>query len=185
MKYKFIVPGQPFGKQRPRKSFKLKGLYTPKETTNYEAYVRNIANKQASMIDKPLRVDITAYFEIPKSFSKKRRQACLAGLEKPTKKPDKDNIEKVILDGMNPLFKTNKATHKKEMVVPGFYQDDKQVIDGFTRKLYGSKACVLVEVEEMAPKRPIKYQKGKWYYINEDGNLEPVWKEENDEDVNN
>lgn len=177
MKYKFVIPGKPFGKQRPRKSKFLKGLYTPSETTNYEAYVREIANEQASMIEKPLKVNITAFFEIPKSYSKKRKAACLLGLEKPTKKPDKDNIEKVVLDGMNPLFKRNKKTHKKEMIVPGFYKDDKQVVDGFTKKVYGSETYVLVEVEEMAPRKPIKYQKGKWYYINEDGSLEPVWKE--------
>ncbi|WP_155833154.1 hypothetical protein [Lactobacillus hamsteri] len=30
----------------------------------------------------------------------------------------------------------------------------------------------------MSDRKPIKYSKGKWYYINEDGSLEPVWKEE-------
>ena len=28
-------------------------------------------------------------------------------------------------------------------------------------------------------KRPIKYVKGVWYYVNEDGSLEPVWSDEN------
>ncbi|KRM37014.1 hypothetical protein FC39_GL000466 [Lactobacillus hamsteri DSM 5661 = JCM 6256] len=115
----------------------------------YEAIVRDIATKEAKMLDKPLKINITAVFDVPKSYSKKRKKACLEGLEYPTKKPDKDNIEKVVLDGLNPLFKTNKATHKREVVVPGFYQDDKQVVAGFTNKIYGEEPRVIVEVEEL------------------------------------
>lgn len=149
MKYKFVIPGKPFGKERPRKSRRLKSLYTPTTTLKYEAQVRYIATKQAQMLEGPLKVDITAIFEVPKSYSKKRKKACLEGQEYPTKKPDKDNIEKVILDGLNPLTKLNKAKHKREMVLPGFYKDDKQAVDGVTKKIYGDKPCVIVEVKEL------------------------------------
>ncbi|WP_265589032.1 hypothetical protein [Lactobacillus helveticus] len=29
-------------------------------------------------------------------------------------------------------------------------------------------------------KRPIKYVKKVWYYVNEDGSLEPVWSDEDE-----
>ncbi|MCO6528976.1 MAG: RusA family crossover junction endodeoxyribonuclease [Lactobacillus sp.] len=111
MKYKFTIPGKPRGKQRPRATRNHKQFYTTKETMQYETMVRFISIQHVKMLTGPLRVDITAYFPIPKDYSKARRKKCLSGQEVPTKKPDKANIEKIILDGLNPLFKINKFTH--------------------------------------------------------------------------
>lgn len=141
--------GKPFGKQRPRATHKMMQLYTPRETHQYEQQVRKIATRKVQMLAGPLQLDIKAYFPIPKSYSKKRRVACLAGTEFPTKTPDKDNIEKIIMDGLNPVYKTNKATHKKELRVAGMYLDDKQVVAGKTTKLYGEPARVEVLVTEL------------------------------------
>lgn len=41
--------------------------------------------------------------KIPKYYSKKRVQAIREGLEKPTKKPDVDNIAKIVLDSLNKI----------------------------------------------------------------------------------
>lgn len=49
----------------------------------------------------PVRVKITACFSIPKSASKKRRAMMIAGDIVPTKKPDFDNIQKIICDALN------------------------------------------------------------------------------------
>ena len=48
-----------------------------------------------------LKVTIKAFFSIPKSYTKSRHEACISGLEKPTKKPDIDNCVKAALDAMN------------------------------------------------------------------------------------
>ncbi|WEV42976.1 RusA family crossover junction endodeoxyribonuclease [Lactobacillus sp. ESL0684] len=151
MQYKFTVMGKPFGKQRPRATI-LGGhvhMYTPQDTKDYEAKVRRAAIEQAQMISCPVIVDIKAFFPIPKSTSKKQKERCLAGLERPTKKPDKDNIEKVVLDGMNPVSETDKATRKRIIKAEGLYLDDKQVVAGKTTKLYGEPARVEVTVTEL------------------------------------
>lgn len=149
MKYKFTIPGKPRGKQRPRATRRHKQFYTPLPTKQYEAMVRFISLEHAKMLTGPLRVDIIAYFPIPKSYSKARRKRCLLAEEVPTKKPDKDNIEKIILDGLNPLYKINKFTHHREMWTPGFYKDDSQVIAGETKKLYGEPTRVEVIITEL------------------------------------
>ena len=49
----------------------------------------------------PLKIEITALFSIPKKFNKEQRQKALNGEILPTKKPDSDNIIKIILDALN------------------------------------------------------------------------------------
>lgn len=147
--YEFTIPGEPMGKQRPRFTTRVRGInhvrtYTSKNTVMYENLVRNIATQHAQMIEGPLKVDIKAYFPVPKSYTKKRREACLAGIEYPTKKPDKDNIEKIILDGMNPTNTKNVNYYTK-----GFYRDDCQVVAGSTSKLYSTTPRVEVVVTEL------------------------------------
>lgn len=148
MKVSFTIPGKPMGKQRPRKARGLRGLYTPRQTQDYEAQVRYLATKDVQMYDKPVKVTITAFFPVPKTYSKKRTKDCLEGRELPTKKPDIDNIEKIILDGMNPKYKVNKALHKAVLVQPGVYQDDSQVVSVEKEKIYGEEARVEVTVED-------------------------------------
>ena len=102
--FTFIIPGKPMGKQRPK--FARMGnyvkTYTPKETVNYEQWVR-FCFKEAGgkFMDYPyIEVDVDAYFPIPKSFSKKKRQEALDDNIKPTTKPDLDNILKVVTDAL-------------------------------------------------------------------------------------
>lgn len=118
---KFVVPGEPQSKERPRTVRRAGGVrtYTPAKTHRYEDIVRYFAvyarkeHKISEPINSQCGVSIKAYFGIPKSFSKKRRELCLKGKERPTKKPDSDNIAKIIFDGMNPKMKLNKALHKR------------------------------------------------------------------------
>lgn len=129
----FTVYGEPQGKARPRHS--QGHTYTPKETREYEERVRNsYKSKCKSFYGKgtELTVTITAYFSIAKSTSKKSLPAMLAGTVRPTKRPDLDNIAKIILDALNGTA----------------YHDDSQVVVLNISKRYADIPCVSVVISE-------------------------------------
>ena len=146
----FGVLGDPQGKARPR--FARRGdfvsTYTPQATQKYEELIRYcaLAVRQKNGIIKPVSADISlgikAYFKIPKTYSKKRKERCLSGEERPSKKPDSDNIAKIILDGLNPKMKVDHAQHKAVCVHEGLYRDDKQVVSLKVDKYYSEKPRV-------------------------------------------
>ncbi len=106
MEIKFTVPGLPRGKQRPRVC-RINGrsiTYTPKQTVEYENQIRSIYSKVANFKFErhvPLEVAILALFEPPQSVSQKVRALMLNGEILPTKRPDGDNIIKVVLNALN------------------------------------------------------------------------------------
>lgn len=114
-----IVTGKIRGKARPRI---CRGhAFTPKDTVQYEKLVRECYKEQdGRYLEGFVRALIIAYYKIPKSYSKKRVQAIKDGLEKPTKKPDADNIGKIILDSLNGIA----------------YKDDSQIVDLSVIKRY-------------------------------------------------
>lgn len=133
----FTVPGTPQGKGRPR--FGNGRTYTPKKTLRYETLIREAYKLQSGTYfgEAPLRMRITAYFPIPKSYTKKRRGEIVSGRQYPTKKPDGDNIEKAVLDALNGVA----------------YKDDIQVIELTWSKRYalaGDRSeCLLISLEEV------------------------------------
>ncbi len=134
----FEVPGDPHGKGRPK--FARRGnfvqTYTDKKTTSYENLVRfhaNIAMVDLAPLENAVAVYIYIKLAVPKSYSKKRTEACLSGLERPTKKPDWDNVAKSICDAMNGIV----------------YMDDTQIVDAHVTKVYAANAGVDVGVKEI------------------------------------
>lgn len=132
----FEIEGKPTGKGRPR--FKRMGnfvqTYTPEKTAEYEKLVRmKFQNAGGAITDKPVRVGITAFFTPPKSTKKKQKAEMLANLILPMKKPDADNIAKIILDALNKIA----------------YKDDSQVIELSVKKIYSDVAKVCVHIEEI------------------------------------
>ena len=133
----FTVP-QVSGKGRPR--FARQGTfvktYTDAKTLTYEKSIQTYA-KQAMGSTSPLIGAVAAYLHIgipiPPSYSKTRQKACIEGMERPTKKPDIDNIVKAVLDGMNGIV----------------YLDDKQVVDLHLTKVYSSKEGIDIMVKEI------------------------------------
>ena len=132
----FTVEGTPIGKGRPKfaRRGKFVSTYTPTKTRDYEDIIK-VAARQA-MTEKPLEtpVAVFVYIVVPilTSYSKKRKADCLAGIEKPTKKPDLDNVAKCFLDAMNAIV----------------YQDDVQVVSLHVTKVYGTVGQVEVMVRE-------------------------------------
>ena len=103
MEYELTIFGQPVGKGRPR--FTRTGhTYTPQATKDYEKLVRYTfvsGYPNAKPIKGAVKATIVAYFQIPKSYSKKKRQECLDCKIPVQNKPDCDNIAKIILDSLN------------------------------------------------------------------------------------
>lgn len=105
MKIEFFVP-EIRGKGRPRLT-KSGHAFTDKKTRNYENLVKLLAMeamKKAGITatDKPVKATINAFFEIPKSYTKKKVQAIINGEIKPGT-PDLDNIIKCV-DGCNKII---------------------------------------------------------------------------------
>ena len=105
----FHVPGKPQGKARA-KTVRNKHTgntmsYTPETDLLYENYIKDrFLNKCNGMFlerGKPVTLRIVARFLPPKSTSKKRTALMLDGKELPLKKPDIDNIVKVVADALN------------------------------------------------------------------------------------
>lgn len=139
---KFTVYGEPKAKGRPRVSVRKSGdgektfarAYTPKQTVIYENQVKLEYESQCRSYrfpdDAMLDIRIFAYYGIPKNTSKKKRKLMLNGEIRPTKKPDFDNIAKIICDSLNGIA----------------YQDDKLIVDGMFRKFYSEQPRVEVKI---------------------------------------
>ena len=133
----FEIEGKIKGKGRPR--FTKNGhCYTPAETSRYEELVglsyRNSA--KGYQFTSPVRVTIKAFLKPPKK-SKKVVEDMLNGYILPTKKPDADNIAKIILDGLNHVA----------------WEDDTQVVEMMVTKRYGAEPMVAVIVESIDAER--------------------------------
>ena len=105
----FRYNGEPVGKGRPRvtaRGGKFAHAYTPKKTKDYEDAIRfefissNCEPMPVFDKDTPLVAVMTFAFAVPKSYSKKDREACLKGEKAHTKKPDTDNCVKSVLDAL-------------------------------------------------------------------------------------
>ena len=106
---KFTVPGKPISKLRARiftnKHTGRVMSYTPKETTNYANFIKQIYVTKYGQhkLEGAIRQTINAYYPIPKSTSKKKRALMLAGKIRPTVKPDYDNVEKIFSDSLESI----------------------------------------------------------------------------------
>ena len=132
----FKIDSEPVGKGRPRFSRYNGKPYTPERTERFEKYVRMCYRSQAGTNyiggNVPIKVEICAFYRIAQRVSKKNRLSMLKWIIKPTKKPDADNVAKIILDALN-----------------GFaWQDDAQITDLRIIKRYSDEPCVVVEISE-------------------------------------
>ena len=133
----FEIEGKIKGKGRPRFSHygKFVKAYTPADTASYENLIKLQFRISCGdwYSELPLKMKITAIHGIVKSASKKATAKMLSGELKPTKKPDADNIVKIICDALNQVA----------------YKDDTQVVELELKKVYGEQEKVIVEIEEL------------------------------------
>lgn len=138
----FTVPGEPQGKGRPRATIRAGRVatYTPQKTASYEGLIAVAA--QGAMGSRPpfagaCAVDLDILVSVPASWSQRKRAQALNGALWPTKKPDVDNVEKAIFDGLNGIV----------------WRDDVQVVDVVKRKRYAETPGVHVAVVEIGDAR--------------------------------
>lgn len=148
----FVVPGQPVAKARTRSVPLMRNgkpvlgaggrpivtNYTPKRTVSYEGLVR-FTGKQAMgsrpLLEGPLAMNLYIDMQIPESKSQKWKRAALAGMQRPTTKPDLSNVVKALEDGLNGVV----------------YADDKQIVEMSICKRYAATPGVRVDVWQLDP----------------------------------
>lgn len=139
---RITIPGAPRGKARPRVT--RRGTYTPEETRRYEELVRACWAKEGGerfKDDTALNVLIMAWFPIPQSTSKARRLEMLLGHIRPAKKPDCDNVAKIICDALNGCA----------------YKDDAQIVRCTVAKYYSETPRVEVDIQEVNREQTTNY----------------------------
>ena len=135
----FTVMGEPRGKQRAKtyRHGNFTKTVTPEQTVVYENLIaleyrrqcRDFRFKDKAM----LAITIEAHFGIPKSASKKNRTLMIEKKLRPVKKPDGDNIIKVVCDALNGLA----------------YHDDAQIVDMVIRKYYAESPKLVISIREV------------------------------------
>lgn len=123
------------GKQRPRMNTRTGRAYTPTKTKSYEYLVRQMfiyKYPQFVPIEGRVKLTVIAYFELPNKRSKKKEIQMLENIISPTKKPDWDNIGKIISDALNKFA----------------FKDDSQISEAIIIKKYAKTPKVVVKVEE-------------------------------------
>lgn len=138
MKVELVIAGEPCGKGRPRfvKVGNFTRTYTPEETASYENLIK-VSYRMKYGLERfgdmsQLTMFVKAYYGIPKSASKRNRQLMIDKKLRPTKKPDWDNIGKIIADSLNGVA----------------YRDDAQVVDALVRKYYSETPRVEVVITD-------------------------------------
>lgn len=134
----FVVPGNPVGKGRAKAARRGKfiTMYTPEKTANYEGLVAHsaqVAMNGRPLISGPIAVELDIRISIPASWSGKRKGMAQRGEIAATKKPDIDNVEKAIFDGLNGVV----------------WKDDVQAVHVSKRKRYAETPGVVVIVREL------------------------------------
>ena len=129
MIYEFEVPG------KVRLNSYTGVVYTPTRTKDYESLVEQyflLKYPRFKALEGRIKINIIAYFSIPKTTKKADINEMLENNISPTKKPDIDNIVKSILDSMNKFA----------------FKDDNQITKLEVEKKYSLEDKVYVKIEE-------------------------------------
>jgi Holliday junction resolvase RusA-like endonuclease len=129
--YKIVLNLRPYPSPRPRATARggFASVYMPKEYMTYKADVQKLLPKL--LLTGAIMIDFTFCFEMPKSWSKKKKSEMMD--KHHTQKPDWDNLCKTYMDAMNNIV----------------YTDDGQSSCGRVKKVWSDKNEVIIKVIEM------------------------------------
>lgn len=128
---KLFIPIVPMGAVRTTQRQK----WVDKRAQRYFTYKQQIALLAKQYIhtpsDKPILVDIAFYMPIPDSWSKKKKERFNGAVH--TSKADIDNLIKGCFDAINKIA----------------WQDDRQVYEVHSRKMYSFNPGIALEIWEL------------------------------------
>lgn len=139
-----VIAGRPMAKEAPRSGGGR--FYKPRRTSDFERQVRDEARlvmRGYRPFAGPVGIEIVHYRKLLKRFSRAERAAALAGEILPDTKPDGDNIEKSVFDGLKTVV----------------FEDDAQLCWKTHIKLFGESERVEVRVWAL-PARAIRRKTG-------------------------
>lgn len=125
----FRIDVAPRGKGRPR--FGRGHAFTDPKTKAYEtavAFAARVAMAGRQMLDGPIHLHLTAFMPIPQSWSKKKQDAAVQGIVRPTTTPDADNVLKALADSCNGIV----------------WKDDAQIVEATIVKQYSTSPALVV-----------------------------------------
>ena len=127
----FVIEGNAVAKGRPRtvKRGSKTITYTPDKTRDFEDYVRSVASQYApkELLKGALEMELHFFFQRPKSLPKK--------VTHNIKKPDCDNLAKLIMDSLEPRKRSLKSQNPLEGAI---YERDAQIVSLLVTKEYGT-----------------------------------------------
>mgnify|MGYP000932564781 CR=1 FL=1 len=137
--YKAVVLGEPIAQGRPR--FSRQGgfvkAYDPPRSRDYKQYIKLVAREDApeAPVTGAVVLSLKIYRAVPKSMSKKKREAALVGRLRPTTKPDISNVLKGVEDALKGLW----------------YVDDSQIVGyGELGKWYAERPRIEITMQEIS-----------------------------------
>ena len=151
----FFVRGEPKGQPRAR-AFALKRggqtfvrMYTPGSAESWKNEIAIAARPHLPLhpLLGPIALDLEFYFERPKAHYRTGRNAGVLREDAPywhTSKPDRDNLEKAVMDALTTL---------------GFFKDDAQVCGGDRPpvKVYGDVAGCNIRIAQLEHARVMAF----------------------------
>ncbi len=135
MIYEFEVIGEIKGKARPRLNTYTGNIYTDSNTKNYENLIKQyfkVKYPRYVPFENRVKVKIIIYLKIPQNTTKKNRKLIEEGILSPTKKPDIDNVVKIVLDALNKMA----------------FNDDNQITQLEVEKTYSEEEKLYIKLEE-------------------------------------
>ena len=134
MKKKIVITieGKPLAKSRPRIFSRGGRSFAYDKQADQMKLMREIIRGQfqSPLVKGPLSMQLTFYFQVPKSFPKKKFHAAIQKELHHTTKPDLDNLIKMYSDLCNSLV----------------YNDDRQIVELIASKCYSLTEYTVIEI---------------------------------------